>query len=70
MDHQPLKIPGILLASLFMFLAGLFAPASVPASTVQVEVIHGQDGYPAGRAFPLLFRLMSKPEGLSKFSTF
>jgi len=48
---------GLFLASFFIVLVGPFAPASVPASTVQVEVIHGQDGYPAGRAFPLLLRL-------------
>lgn len=48
--------------SLFMALWGIFIPASVRASTVQVEVIQGQDGYQAGREFPLLFRLkIAKP---------
>ncbi|MBW1945606.1 MAG: thioredoxin family protein [Deltaproteobacteria bacterium] len=62
MDNRRFKTAGALLISLFMILGGIFLPAPIWASTVQVEVIHGQDRYQVDREFPVLFRLkITKP---------
>jgi thiol:disulfide interchange protein DsbD len=47
---------------LLTIIISIFPPFPAFASTVQVEILHSQDKYPAGGAYPILFRLkISKP---------
>jgi thiol:disulfide interchange protein DsbD len=47
---------------LLAVLIGILHPLPALASTVQVEILHSRDRYPAGGTYPILFRLkISKP---------